>query len=216
MNVPCLSIMQPWSWLVVNGFKTIENRDWQPPQSLLQQLPMRMLIHAGKKPDINCVNYHGKFLKPSGRIGQLFPRSYENEQVQEECHRLGGIVGIATLVAVVQASDNPWYTGKYGLVLQDAMQLPFMPYRGQPGFFQVDYGELVAHVGNRCFCCGRLESNDGLMCRCPSGRCAKCKRCETHCLCDEKIHQATGYTDSDIGDVRGFLKQMQLELGLRV
>lgn len=185
MQVPCLSIMQPWSFLIVNGFKTIENRDWQPPQSLLQQLPIRILIHTGKKPDSNCVSFQSKFVRPSGRIGRLFPECYERA-ANEECHRLGGIIGAATLVAVVSESDNPWFCGRYGLVLQDAMPLPFMPLSGKPGFFQVDYEQVAAHMANRCFCCGRLESNDGLLCRCPLGRCGKCKRCEQHCLCVEE------------------------------
>ncbi len=40
-----LSIMQPWAWLIVNGHKDIENRNW----------PTRfrgpVYIHAGKKID---------------------------------------------------------------------------------------------------------------------------------------------------------------------
>lgn len=215
MQVPCLSIMQPWSWLIVNGFKSIENRDWQPPQSIMAQLPMRILIHTGKKPDPNCVSFQSKFVRPSGRIGRIFPECYE-QVADVECNRLGGIVGIATLVAVVQKSSNPWFVGGYGLVLQDAMPLPFMPYRGQPGFFQVDYDELTAHMSNRCFCCGRLESNDGLLCRCPSGRCAKCKRCKQHCLCAEEKVITAGYTDSDMGDVGEFMEQMQFQFRLRI
>lgn len=219
MKIPCLSIMQPWSFLIVNSFKDIENREWQPPQSIMAQLPLRMLIHTGKKPDIQCTDHRGQFVRPYGRIGRLFPECYE-QVANEECNQLGGIIGAATLVAVVSESDNPWFVGGYGFVLQDVMPLPFMPLSGKRGFFQVDYEQVAAHMANRCFCCGRLEFRtgeaDGLLCRCPSGRCGVCKRCETHCLCDEKIHQATGYTDSDIGDVRGFLKQMQLELGLRV
>ncbi|AWI90326.1 hypothetical protein C0214_19955 [Methylobacterium sp. DM1] len=27
--VKALSIMQPWAWLIVNGHKDIENRDWR-------------------------------------------------------------------------------------------------------------------------------------------------------------------------------------------
>lgn len=27
ITMKCLSIQQPWAWLIVNGFKDIENRD---------------------------------------------------------------------------------------------------------------------------------------------------------------------------------------------
>lgn len=182
MQVPCLSIMQPWSWLIVNRFKTIENRDWQPEQSIMRELPMRVLIHTGKKPDPRCVG-NGQFIRPYSRIGQLFPECYEWEQAQEECNQLGGIVGAATLVAVVSQSNNPWFVGKYGFVLEDTMPLPFMPLSGKPGFFYVDYDKVAAHMSNRCFCCGHLEYGDGLLCDCHDGRCTGCRRCNAHCLC---------------------------------
>ena len=39
--IPALSIRQPWAWLIVNGYKDIENRDWPTV------FRGRMLIHAG-------------------------------------------------------------------------------------------------------------------------------------------------------------------------
>lgn len=36
-----LSIRQPYAWLIVNGFKDIENRDWPT------KFRGRVLIHAG-------------------------------------------------------------------------------------------------------------------------------------------------------------------------
>ncbi|WP_234838619.1 ASCH domain-containing protein [Sinorhizobium meliloti] len=43
-----ISIMQPWAWLIVNGHKDIENRDW-PTKS---RGPVA--IHAGKKVDTSA------------------------------------------------------------------------------------------------------------------------------------------------------------------
>lgn len=37
-----LSIRQPWAWLILNGWKDIENRDWTT------RVRGRILIHAAK------------------------------------------------------------------------------------------------------------------------------------------------------------------------
>lgn len=37
-----LSIRQPWAWLIINGGKDIENRDWPT------KFRSRILVHAGK------------------------------------------------------------------------------------------------------------------------------------------------------------------------
>ena len=40
--IPALSIRQPWAWLIVHGFKDIENRDWPT------NFRGRLLVHAGQ------------------------------------------------------------------------------------------------------------------------------------------------------------------------
>ena len=40
--IPALSIRQPWAWLIVNGHKDIENRDWPT------NFRGRLLVHAGQ------------------------------------------------------------------------------------------------------------------------------------------------------------------------
>jgi ASCH domain len=42
-TLPCISILQPYAWLIVNGHKDIENRGWPT------RFRGRILIHAGKK-----------------------------------------------------------------------------------------------------------------------------------------------------------------------
>jgi hypothetical protein len=34
-------------------------------------------------------------------------------------------------------SDSPWFFGRYGFVLHNARALPFTPWRGELGFFNV-------------------------------------------------------------------------------
>lgn len=46
----CLSIKQPWAQYIAAGIKDIENRSWG-----LKNFPQRILIHTGKKKDIQSV-----------------------------------------------------------------------------------------------------------------------------------------------------------------
>ncbi len=43
-----LSIRQPWAWLIVNGYKDVENRTWDCPRTF--HPPERIYVHAGLKP----------------------------------------------------------------------------------------------------------------------------------------------------------------------
>lgn len=111
-----LSIQQPWAWLIVNGHKDIENRDW-PTKGR-----GRFLVHAGKKLDKQSLEY----------LKEEYP-----DLPWPEMFDLGGIVGEAHIVDCVTQSASPWFCGTYGFVIRDAMPLPFRPYRGQLGFFEV-------------------------------------------------------------------------------
>ena len=44
-GLKALSIKQPWAWLIVNGWKDVENRSWNT------HYRGRVLIHAGKTMD---------------------------------------------------------------------------------------------------------------------------------------------------------------------
>jgi hypothetical protein len=41
-EIPCLSIQQPWSELILSGIKNIENRDWNT------RFRGEFFIHTGK------------------------------------------------------------------------------------------------------------------------------------------------------------------------
>ena len=49
----------------------------------------------------------------------------------------GGIIGSVNLADCVYQSDSPWFQGPYGFVLSDPKPLPFIPFKGQLGFFDV-------------------------------------------------------------------------------
>lgn len=119
-----LSLWQPWAHIVANGTKKVENR---PRQTHLRG---RFLIHAGLKKDdpMGCVAM-------CERLGVALPDVRHLKR--------GGIVGVATIVDCVSNSKDPWFFGPYGYVLKDAQPLPFVPCRGELGFFKVDDSVVI-------------------------------------------------------------------------
>ena len=109
-----LSIQQPWAWLIVNGYKDVENRSW------VTKRRGPILIHAGKKLDIDSLDV---LLRDHKEIP--WPQEFER----------GGIVGSVVLVDCVTRHSSPWFSGPYGFVLRNAKPLPFRACRGQLGFF---------------------------------------------------------------------------------
>jgi hypothetical protein len=143
--VIALSIRQPWAWLIVRPditdpgqrikamldgrIKTIENRTW----------PTRyrgpILIHAGK--GMTRAEYEDVEEMMFG---------WSNDAIElppfEHLPR-GGILGRARIVDCVMSSGSPWFYGPFGFVLDDIEPLPFRPYRGALGFFDVPADEGV-------------------------------------------------------------------------
>jgi hypothetical protein len=117
-----LSVKQPWAWLIVNGHKDIENRDWKTSKR------ERILIHAGKEID---KNYWQIKKQVQEELGIEIPDWQDLDT--------GGIVGAVDIVDCVTESDSPWKHGesKFGIVLANAEVLPFRPFLGKLGFFEV-------------------------------------------------------------------------------
>jgi len=119
-----LSIMQPWAWLIVNGYKDIENRDWKPTNPGLR-FRGPVLIHAGRTFD-----------------GDDDPADWGWPRNERPCEfDQGGIVGEAEIVDCVTRSGSRWFFGPYGFVLRNARPLPFRPCVGALGFFEPDYAK---------------------------------------------------------------------------
>lgn len=125
-----LSIKQPWAYLIANGIKDIENRDWNTSYR------GPVLLHAGKQKDRDC------FLYDHGATGEtLDPRiPWTNDDRVPQwdyLYRYGGVIGIATLVDVVTQSTSTWFRGTYGFVFKDARLVTFFALRGLPSLFEV-------------------------------------------------------------------------------
>ena len=78
-----LSIQQPWAWLIVNGHKPVENRDWPT------RLRGTIGIHAGKKFDREGYDF----------VRRHFPRI---RMPDPEAFERGGVVGGAVLMDCVE------------------------------------------------------------------------------------------------------------------
>lgn len=121
-----LSINQPWAWLIVNGYKGVENRDWDT------KYRGEFLIHAGKKIDHSAYD---------------FLKDMNIEAPPAEELPTGGIVGKARLInsihirdkAFVCQKDKPWFFGEYGFMLDSAEPCELKPCKGALGFFEPDY-----------------------------------------------------------------------------
>lgn len=107
-RLKALSIRQPWCQKILYKGKDIENRSWKTAFRGL------VLIHAGKQ-------FDGDF-RLARREDQILPR--------------GGIVGIMEITDCVSESDSGWFFGDYGLVIENARPLPFIPCKGALGFFK--------------------------------------------------------------------------------
>lgn len=115
-----LSIRQPWAWLIVNGYKGIENRSWST------RVRGPILIHASKGMTRDEYD-EARYLTES--LGFQLPAFNDLER--------GGVVGQAIIADCVSESLSPWFFGEYGFVLTDAKPLPFRPFKGQLSFFDV-------------------------------------------------------------------------------
>lgn len=122
-----LSIRQPWAWLILNGAKDIENRDWKT------NFRGRVLLHVGKvmtrseyEDGLNHFRFYGDPHIDLPPMDQLVR---------------GGFVGAVDIVDCVEHSESPWFFGPFGFVLRNPTPMPFMPWKGKLGFFNVPESE---------------------------------------------------------------------------
>lgn len=128
-----LSIRQPWAWAIINAGKDIENRDWAT------RFRGPVCIHAAKGMTRNefddFVTLARAMAKRDLWSGPFIPEPKELPR--------GGIIGVAEIVDCVEASDSPWFFGRYGFVLRNARPVGFIPVKGALGFF--DWRKAVAN-----------------------------------------------------------------------
>lgn len=115
-----LTIWQPWASLIAKGDKRIENRDYPPFSTIVGE---RIAIHAGKQWDHRSLATDG---------GADLPR--------------GAVVATAVLVGHVTESDDAFFCGPFGWLLEDIRKVdPPVPCRGYQGAWTLP-AEVAAQV----------------------------------------------------------------------
>ena len=99
-----LSIRQPYAWLICQGYKDLENRNWTT------RFRGRIYVHAGvsKLYLKDAENDLGKRLSGSQLADYL---------ANINSLTFGAIIGEVDIIDCVSESTSPWFTGKYGFLL---------------------------------------------------------------------------------------------------
>ncbi len=117
-----LSIRQPWAWAILYASKRIENR----PRRFHYRGPI--CLHASL--NASAVRY-----MQSCQDIQSITDSMSNPPKYHDPIDRGGIIGTANIVDCIDHSDDPWWIGPFGLVLEDVQPVPFIPVKGALGLF---------------------------------------------------------------------------------
>ncbi|MDR1498523.1 MAG: ASCH domain-containing protein [Puniceicoccales bacterium] len=116
--LPALSIRQPFAWMIVHGFKDIENRTWNT------RFRRPFLIHAASMPD---TLYDEDIALIEKQTGAKFPAELTTDDAPT-----GGIVGVAEIVDCVKEHPSSWkFPDTWGFVLANARPLPFRACKGK-------------------------------------------------------------------------------------
>lgn len=138
-----ISLWQPWAWAILVCGKDVENRVWRT------HYRGPLLLHAAKhRPTDEEVESFFDFAEEaigSERLRDHFAtlvtdQAYTPSDVMRALPR-GGIVGRVEVVGCVHGHSSPWaMKGQFQWVLDPhkSKVLPFRPYKGERGFFEVE------------------------------------------------------------------------------
>jgi hypothetical protein len=114
----CLTIWQPWAWLICAGIKDVENRSWPTPYTGW------LYIHAGLKYDEDASEYI-RTVAPHIAVPPADDLKY------------GGIIGRVKMIGCSKAARSKWANPRsYHWQLQGGEPLPFERLSGKQGLFQ--------------------------------------------------------------------------------
>lgn len=128
----CISIKQPWAWLIAAGHKDIENRGW------VTAFRGECFIHASA-----CMT-HKEFIECWKTVANISPILAACMPSRINLLR-GGIIGKCEIYDVVRQSESPWFSGPVGWRVRNAMHFSQLhPMKGQLQFFDVEE-KIVYH-----------------------------------------------------------------------
>jgi hypothetical protein len=121
-KLSALSVRQPWAWLIVSGFKDIENRSWHI------RCPRTLLIHAG----LNHTDFDDDEAERLERRHGI--------RIPDEMP-IGAVVGVVDVVDCVERHSSKWFEpGGFGWVLANPRRLKPRPCKGAVGLFRPEFG----------------------------------------------------------------------------
>jgi hypothetical protein len=122
-----LSVRQPWTWLIIQGNKRIENRTWRTDHRGL------LAIHASS----HRREYDSHY--PGGTDGMpALP-----ELGPEHFGHLVGLVDLVDCVPFAEVEGRPFAEGPWCWLLKESRLIVPVPWRGMPGLFSVPDDQIV-------------------------------------------------------------------------
>jgi hypothetical protein len=113
MKIKTLSIKQPWAFLIVAGYKDIENRTWQTAYR------GRFAIHASGKFDFDFFDVCNNW-KACDAVCKHFGIAEGSRKITKNKHELGAILGTVELADIKESSDSEWYySGNFAWILKN-------------------------------------------------------------------------------------------------
>ena len=107
-----ISVKQPWAWLIIRGWKPIENRTWQTSYR------GELYIHASKGFDLKGYKW----------IQETFPLIPLPKRKE---FKRGGIIGQVRLADILNNAESPWADpGNLYWKLENPRDLPFVECNG--------------------------------------------------------------------------------------
>ena len=123
-SLRALSVRQPWAWLIVNGYKDVENR------TRLTRHRGPLLIHAG--------------MSREDMIDSDDIEIHYHVRIPDDLD-FGGVIGVVEVSDCLSSHASAWYIeGNYAWVLAKPQRLPFRPCKGSLGLFSPSFCVLQA------------------------------------------------------------------------
>lgn len=139
----CISIRQPWAWLIVRPDLAGDERERYIKDGLLKDIENRVwptryrgpiLIHAAKGMTKN--EYESVADQVAYHFHIDLPPAIDLQR--------GGIVGRANIIDCQRHYTSKWFIpGGFGFKLDKVEPVPFQPLKGELGLFDVDVGMVA-------------------------------------------------------------------------
>jgi hypothetical protein len=124
----CLSVKQPWAWLLCKNLKDGENRTWPLPGHIHNR---RVYIHASQShSDMDTETYNWILERLAA------PACYEFQRAHQHLV-FGAIIGDLVFTTCMRDARSEWYTGEWFFRSQEGRLYDNpIPCRGELGFFK--------------------------------------------------------------------------------